>query len=41
MCIRYIFDLLFVNAYTNFYQNSSICSEDIGENHIFYINEGP
>ena len=25
-------DLIYINAYTRFYQNSSICSEDIDEN---------
>ena len=35
MCIRYNMDLVFINAYTKFYQNSSICSEDIEEKHIF------
>ena len=29
MCIRYNMDLVFINAYTKFYQNLSICSEDI------------
>ena len=29
MCITYNMDLVFINAYTEFYQNSSICSEDI------------
>ena len=28
-------DLVLINAYTKFYQNSSICSEDIEEKHIF------
>ena len=32
MCIRQ--SLVFINAYTKFYQNSSICSEDIEEKHI-------
>ena len=27
--------LVFINAYTKFYQNSSICSEDIQEIHVF------
>ena len=31
-CIRHNMDLVFINAYTKFYQNSSICSEDIEEN---------
>ena len=34
-------DLVYINEYTKFYQNSSIGSEDIEENHIFYINQGP
>ena len=34
-------DLVYINEYTKFYQNSSICSEDIEENRIFYINQGP
>ena len=34
-------DLVYINAYTKFYQNSSICSGDIEEKHIFYINQGP
>ena len=28
-------DLVYINAYTKFYQNSSICSENIEEKHIF------
>ena len=40
MCIRYNIDLVLINAYTKFYQNSSICYEDIEEKH-FYINQGP
>ena len=28
-------DLVFINAYTKFYQNSSICSEDIEEKNTF------
>ena len=35
MCIRYNMDLVYINAYTKFNQNSSICSEDIEEKHIF------
>ena len=31
MCIRNNMDLVVINAYTKFYQNSSICSEDIEE----------
>ena len=38
MCIRYNMDL--INAYTKFYQNSSICSEDIEEKHIFTSIKG-
>ena len=33
-------DLVFINAYTKFYQNSSICSEDIEEKHIFTSIKG-
>ena len=40
MCIRYNMDLVFINAYTKFYQNSSICSEDIKEKHIFTSIKG-
>ena len=36
MCIRNNMDLIFINAYTKFYQNSSICSEDIEEKHILH-----
>ena len=35
MCIRHNMDLVFINEYTTFYQNSSISSEDIEEKHIF------
>ena len=35
-CIRNNMDLVFINAYTKFYQNSSICSEDIEEKHILH-----
>ena len=35
MCIWHNMDLVLINAYTKFYQNSSICSEDIEEKHIF------
>ena len=35
MWFRYNMDLVYINAYTKFYQNSSICSEDIEEKHIF------
>ena len=41
MYIRDNMDLVHINAYTKFYQNSSICSEDIEEKQIFYINQGP
>ena len=40
MCIRNNMDLVFINAYTKFYQNSSICSEDIEEKHIFTSIKG-
>ena len=40
MCIRYNMDLVFINAYTKFYQNSTICSEDIEEKHIFISIKG-
>ena len=40
MCIIYNMDLVFINAYTKFYQNSSICSEDIEEKHIFTTIKG-
>ena len=33
-------DLVFINAYTKRYQNSSICSEDIAEKHIFTSIKG-
>ena len=33
-------DLVFINAYTKFYQNSSICSEDIEEKHSFTSIKG-
>ena len=35
-CFRNNMDLVFINAYTKFYQNSSICSEDIEEKHILH-----
>ena len=38
LCIRNKLDLVFINAYTKFYQNSSICSED--EKHIFTSIKG-
>ena len=41
MCIKDNMDLVYINAQTQFYQNSVICSEDIEEKHIFYINQGP
>ena len=40
MCIRYNMDLTYINAYTKFHQNLSICSEDIEENHIFTSIKG-
>ena len=40
MCIRHKIDLVFINAYTKFYQNSSIFSEDIEEKHIFTSIKG-
>ena len=40
MFIRYNMDLVFINAYTKFYQNSSILSEDIEEKHIFTSIKG-
>ena len=33
-------DLVYVNAYTKFYQNSFICSEDIEEKHSFTSIKG-
>ena len=33
-------DLVFINAYTKFYQNLSIYSEDIEEKHIFTSLKG-
>ena len=39
MCIRNM-DLVFVNADTKLYQNSSICSEDTEEKHIFTSIKG-
>ena len=39
MCIRNN-NVVFINAYTKFYQNSSICSEDIKEKHIFTSIKG-
>ena len=40
MCIRNNMDLVFINAYAKFYQNSSICFEDIEEKHIFTSIKG-
>ena len=40
MCIRHNMDLVCINVYTKFYQNSSICSEDIEEKHIFISIKG-
>ena len=40
MRIRYNMDLVYINAYTKLYQNSSICSEDIEEKHIFTSIKG-
>ena len=36
MWIRYNMDLVCINAYTKFYQNSSICSEDIEEKRFLH-----
>ena len=33
-------DLVYINAYTKFYHNSSISSEDNGEKHIFTSIKG-
>ena len=33
MCVRYNMNVVFINA--KFYQNLSICSEDIEKKHIF------
>ena len=33
-------DLVYINAYTKFYHNSSICSEDTEEKHIFTSFKG-
>ena len=38
MCIRYNMNLVFINA--KFYQNLSICSEDIEEKHILTSIKG-
>ena len=40
MCIRYNMDLVLINVYTKFHQNSSICSEDIEEKLIFTSTKG-
>ena len=34
-CIRHNIEVVFINSYTKFYQNSSICSEDSEEKDIF------
>ena len=39
MCIKYNMDLVFINAYTKVYQNSSICSEDIEPEEIHILNK--
>ena len=39
-CIRNNMDLVFINAYTKFYQNASICSDDIEAKHIFTSIKG-
>ena len=39
-CIRYNMDLVYINAYTKFYQNSSICSKGIEEKQIFTSIKG-
>ena len=39
-CIIYNMDLVYINAYTKFYQNLSICSYDIEEKHIFTSIKG-
>ena len=40
LCIRNNMDLVNINAYTKFYQNSSTCSEDSEEKHIFTSIKG-
>ena len=40
LCIRNNMDLVFINAHTQFFQNSSICFEDIEEKHIFTSIKG-
>ena len=41
-CIKHThnMDLVYINACTIFFQNSSICSEDIEEKHIFTSIKG-
>ena len=36
MCIRNNMDLIYINVYTKFYQNLSICSEDIEKKHFLH-----
>ena len=33
-------DLVYINAFTKLYQNSSICSEDVEEKHILTSLKG-
>ena len=40
MCIRNNMGLVYINAYAQFYQKLSICSEDIEEKHIFTSIKG-
>ena len=40
MCFRYNMELVYINASTKFYQNSSISSEDIEEKHSFISIKG-
>ena len=40
MCIRYNKDPVYINAHIQFYQNASICSEDIAENTFFTSIKG-
>ena len=40
MCIIKNINLVFINIYTKFYQNSFIWSEDIEEKHIFISIKG-
>ena len=35
-CIRYNMDLVYINEYTKFYKNPSVCSEDIEKKHILH-----